>query len=77
MRDSVSVNCQFAFDFVIDGAGRNISVAVVPLGCGDQIDYFTIQFVPFCRVSPAREDRVYECSFSRCRACDAGNIRGV
>jgi hypothetical protein len=58
MRDRVSVYCQLAFDFVIDGTGWNISVAVVPLGYGDQINHLAIQFVPFCRVSPAGEDYV-------------------
>ena len=63
MRDCISVYRQFAFDFVIDGTGGNIYVAVVPLSCGDQIDYFAIQIVPFCRVWRAGEDKVQECSF--------------
>jgi len=63
IRDSVSVHCQIAFDFVIDGTGRNISIAVIPLDCGYQIDHFAIHFVPFCRVSPASEDHVQERSY--------------
>lgn len=56
--DTVSVYRQLAFDLVIDGARRNVSVAVVPLGGGYQIDHFAIQIVPFCRVSPAGKDYV-------------------
>lgn len=58
MRNSVSVYSQFTFDFVIDGTGGKVSVAVVPLGCGYQIDYFAIQILPFCPVPPAGEDYV-------------------
>ena len=58
MRDRISVYRQLALDFVVDGTRRHISIAVVPLDCGYQIDYFAIQFVPFCRIQPTGEDCV-------------------
>src|SRR5512146_1472809 len=61
MRDSVSVYGQLTFDFVIDGPRGDIGVAVVSLGCSYQIDYFAIQFVPFCRSSACYEDRTLKC----------------